>query len=202
MLHIPLSSRSMEGEMMPVLRIDDATFAGLSTLKTWFGTKTPSATIERVVKEAMDQLGFERDDEPDTEVVVSQGGAMEFTEAPGLTFTKPLAASLNGKTIQSPRWSSILLAMIAYLKTEGLSSEQLVRELHIPVKVGSYVGEGFRYNHSLGVSLQGQSAADAWREVDRLAKKWTVPVKVEFWWRQNSKAQFPGRTGILRSGGA
>lgn len=80
--------------MMPVIRIDDATFAGLSTLKTWFGTKTPSDTIERVVKEAMDQLGFERDDEPDTEVVVSQSGAIEFTEAPGLTFTKPLAASL------------------------------------------------------------------------------------------------------------
>ncbi|MES3093869.1 hypothetical protein O6027_19950 [Sphingomonas aerolata] len=187
--------------MMPVLRIDDATFAGLSTLKTWFGTKTPSDTIERVVREAMDQLGFERDDEPDAEVVVSAEGAMEFAEAPGLTFTKPLAASLNGKAIQSPRWSSILLAMIAHLKAAGVSSEQLVRELHIPVKVGSYVNEGFRYHHSLGISLQGQSAADAWKEIDRLARKWKVPVTVEFWWRQNSKAQYPGRTGILRSGG-
>lgn len=189
--------------MMPVIRIDDATFAGLSTLKTWFGTKTPGDTIERVVRDAMEQLGFERDDEPASEIaVVSDGGAMEFAAAPGLTFTKPLAASLNGKAIQSPRWSSILFAMIAHLKAAGVESEQLVRELHIPVKVGSYTGEGFRYHHKLGVSLQGQSASDAWKEVDRLAKKWSVPVKVEFWWRQNSKAQYPGRTGILRSGGA
>lgn len=192
----------MEITMMPVLRIDDATFAGLSTLKTWFGTKTPSETIERVVRDAMDQLGFERDDEPNSEVVVSKEGAMEFTAAPGLTFTKPLAASVNGKAVQSPRWSSIMFAMIAHLKAQGVTSEQLIRELHIPVKLGSYVGEGFRYHHKLGISLQGQSATDAWKEVDRLAKKWSVPVKVEFWWRLNSKAQFPGRTGILRSGGA
>jgi len=188
--------------MMPVIRIDDATFADLSTLKTWFGTKTPSATIERVVRDAMEQLGFERDDEPDAEVSINTKGAMEFPEAPGLTFTKPLVASVNGKTIQSPRWSSILYTMISYLKSQGLSSEQIVGELHVPAKVGSYSDEGFRYHHALGISLQGQSAADAWREVDRLARKWRVPVKVEFWWRENSKAQFPGRTGILRSGGA
>jgi hypothetical protein len=193
----------MEMAMMPVIRIDDATFAGLSTLKTWFGTKTPGDTIERVVREAMEQLGFERDDEPDSEIaVVSDEGAMEFAAAPGLTFTKPLAASLNGKAIPSPRWSSILFAMVAHLKAAGIEGEQLVRELHIPVKVGSYTGEGFRYHYKLGISLQGQSASDAWKEVDRLAKKWSVPVKVEFWWRQNSKAQYPGRTGILRSGGA
>jgi len=188
--------------MMPVIRIDDATFSSLSTLKTWFGTKTPSETIARVVIEAMEQLGFERDDEPDPQVVVSQEGAMQFSDAPALTFTKPLAASLNGKAIQNPRWSSILIAMLTHLKAAGLTIEQLIRELHIPAKVGSYIGEGYLYHDKLGISLQGQSAADAWREVDRLAKKWKVPVRVDFCWRQNSKAQFPGRTGILRTGGA
>ena len=33
--------------MMPVVRINDATFIDLSTLKTWFGTKSPSETIDR-----------------------------------------------------------------------------------------------------------------------------------------------------------
>lgn len=136
----------------------------------------------------MDQLGFERDEEPDSETAVNVGGAMEFSETPGLTSTKLLTASLNGKAIQSPRWSSILYAMIDYMKSKGIEKEQLVRELHIPVKVGSYTSEGFRYHHKLGVSLQGQSAADAWKEVERLAKKWKVPVEVEFWWRQNNKA--------------
>lgn len=189
--------------MMPVVRIDDATFAGLSTLKTWFGTRTPGDTIERVVREAMEQLGLERDEEPHPEIaVVSDEGAMEFAHAPGLSFTKPLAASVNGKAVKSPRWSSILFAVVAHLKAAGLEDEKLARELHIPARAGRYVGEGFRYHHTLGLSLQGQSASDAWKEVDRLAKKWSIPVKVEFWWRHNSKAQYPGCTGILRSGGA
>lgn len=190
----------MEETMMPVLRVNDGTFADLSTLKTWFGTKTPSETIDRLVREAMDQLGMERDEEPDAAETTTDG-AMEFEVAPGLAFTKPLAASVNGKALHGPRWSALLLTMIAQLKAKGLDGEKLVRELGIPAKPERYEDEGFKYHTDLGISVQGQSAADVWKEVDRLAKKWRIPVMVEFWWRQNPKAQYPGKTGVLRSGG-
>jgi hypothetical protein len=188
--------------MMPVLRVNDATFADLSTLKTWFGTKTPSETIDRIVREVMDQLGMERDEEPEAVVTTTSSGAMEFEAAPGLAFTKPLSASINGKPVHSPRWSSILLKMIAEMKATGVEGEHLVRELGIPAKAKSYEEEGFKYHPDLGISVQGQSASDAWKEIDRIARKLRVPVEVEFWWRQNPKAQYPGRTGILRSGTA
>lgn len=188
--------------MMPVLRINDATFADLSTLKTWFGTKTPSETIGRIVQDAMEQLGMERDDEPENAVETTSEGAMQFDSAPGLAFTKPLSASVNGKSIRSPRWSAILLTMIAQVKAKGFEGDKLVRELQIPSKAKQYEDEGFKYHPDLGISVQGQSASDAWKEIDRIAKKWSIPVTVEFWWRQNSKAQYPGRTGVLRSGTA
>jgi hypothetical protein len=191
----------MERAMMPVLRVNDGTFADLSTLKTWFGTKTPSETIDRLVREAMDQLGMERDEEPDTVAETTSDGAMEFDVAPGLAFTKPLAASVNGKALHGPRWSALLLTMIGQLKGKGLDGEKLVRELGVPAKAERYEEEGFKYHPDLGISVQGQSAADAWKEVDRIAKKWRIPVTVEFWWRQNPKAQYPGKTGVLRSGG-
>ncbi|PKU25420.1 T4SS efffector SepA family protein [Telmatospirillum siberiense] len=187
---------------MPVVRVNDATFADLSTLKTWFGTKTPSETIDRIVQEAMEQLGMERDDEPKEGVSVIGTGAMEFDTAPGLAFTKPLSASINGKSVNSPRWSSILLTMIAQVKAKGFEGDKLAHELGIPAKAKRYEEEGFTYYPDLGISVQGQSASDAWKEVDRLAKKWRIPVIVEFWWRQNPKAQHPGRTGLLRSGNA
>lgn len=186
--------------MMPVLRVNDGTFADLSTLKTWFGTKTPSETIDRLVREAMDQLGMERDEEVDEAVQTTSDGAMEFDAAPGLAFTKPLAASVNGKALNSPRWSALLLAMIRQLKAKGLEGDKLVREIGVPAKAERYEEEGFKYHSDLGISVQGQSAADAWKEVDRIAKKWRIPVSVEFWWRQNPKAQHPGKTGVLRSG--
>jgi hypothetical protein len=184
--------------MMPVVRINDATFADLKLIASWFGTKTPADTVYRVVKEAMEQLGLERDEEPD-DAVVSNGGAMHFEVAPGLAFTKPLSATINGKAIPTPRWSSILLTMIAQLKAKGLDGDKLVRELGIPAKTVKFEDEGFKYYPDLGISVQGQSASDAWKEVDRLAKKWRIPVTVEFWWRQNPKAQHPGRTGVLKS---
>lgn len=188
--------------MMPVVRLNDATFADLSILRTWLGTKTPSDTIDRIVREAMEQLGMEREDVPDGEITATSDGAMEFDRTPGLAFTKPLSASVNGKAVPSPRWSSILLTMIAQLKTRGFDNEKLVRELQVPAKIARYEEEGFKFHASLGISVQGQSASDAWKEIDRIAKKWNIPVMIEFWWRHNDKAQFPGKTGRLRSGNA
>lgn len=188
--------------MMPVVRINDAIFADLSTLKTWYGTKTPSETIERAVRDAMEQLGMERDNAPEEEAVAAVNGATQFDTAPGLAFTKPLAASINGKALQSPRWSAILLAMIGQVKAKGFNGDKLVHELSIPAKVTQYDEEGFKYHPDLGISVQGQSASDCWKEVERLASKWHIPVRVEFRWRQNPKAQYPGKTGVLRSGGA
>lgn len=185
---------------MPVVRINDAAFSDIKTLSTWFGTKTPAETIDRIVREAMDQLGLERDDEADGDVLTSNEGTMEFKEAPGLAFTKPLSAKVNGQTVRNPRWSSILTTMIAEVRNKGLEGEKLVKALNIPARVGKHEDEGFKHYADLGISVQGQSAADAWKEVDRLAKAFSIPVKVEFWWRRNAKAQHPGRTGMIRSG--
>ena len=188
--------------MMPVVRINDATFTDLSTLKTWFGTKSPSETIDRIVREAMEQLGIERDDEAEGVTVAQADGALVFDTAPSLTFTKPMRAMINGKAIQNPNWASILHVMITHVKAKGFEGEKLVRELAVPAKAASYEDDGYKYFPELGISVQGQSAADAWKEVDRLAKKWRIPVNVEFVWRQNPKAQHPGKAGVLRSGNA
>lgn len=185
---------------MPVVRINDAVFADLKSIAVWLGTKTPGETIEHIVRDAMEQLDMERDDEPGELATTASDGAMQFASAPGLAFTKPLAASINDKALHSPRWSSILQTMIAQVRAKGFEGEKLAGELAIPAKAERYEEEGFKYHPDLGISVQGQSASDCWKEVDRLAKKWRIPVSVEFRWRQNQKAQFPGRTGVLRSG--
>lgn len=197
-----ISAIPEEMKMMPVVRINDATFADLKSIAMWFGTKTPSETIDRIVKEAMEQLGMERDEEPGKPMTTASNGAMEFDRAPGLAFTKPLSATVNGKPVDNPRWSGILFTMLDQVRAKGFEGERLVRELGIPAKAERYDEEGFKYHPDIGISVQGQSAADAWKEIDRLAKKWLIPVTVEFRWRQNPKAQYPGKTGMLRSGSA
>jgi len=187
--------------MMPVIRLNDSTFSDLKTISSWLGTKTPTETIDQIVREKMEQLGMERDDEPESAAIETTTGVMEFESAPGLSFTKPTSASINGKAVHSPRWSSVLFAMISQVKAKGYEGGKLVAELNVPAKIGRYEEEGFKHCPDLGISVQGQSASDAWKEVDRLAKKWRIPVRVEFYWRQNPKAQYPGRVGVLQSGG-
>ena len=186
--------------MMPVIRINDATFADLSTLKTWFKTKSPGETIDRIVREAMEQLGMERDGEDEDLASNTSDGAMQFETAPGLSFTKPLTALIGGKAIQNPNWASILHTMISQIKAKGFEGEKLVRELSVPAKAIKYEDDGYKYQADIGISVQGQSAVEAWKEVDRIAKKWRIPVIVEFTWRQNPKAHHPGKNGVLRSG--
>lgn len=187
---------------MPVIRISDATFANLGVINTWAGAKTPGETIDRLVREEMERLGIERDDEPRDSEAQSSAGATAHENMPGLTFTKLLKAEIDGRPMPRPNWSALLLAMIGVVKARGLDGDRLVSELAIPAKTERYADEGFKYHPELGLSVQGQSAADCWKEVDRLARQWRIPVRVEFRWRANPKAQHPGKVGKLRSGGA
>ena len=188
--------------MMPVIRINDATFADLSTLRTWFKTKSPGETIDRIVREAMEQLGMERDGEEASESLTTKRdeAVMQFKTAPGLSFTKPMAAQVAGMKLQNPTWGAILHAMISQIKAKGFEGEKLVSALNVPAKAIKFEDDGYRYRPDLCISVQGQSAVEAWKEVDRLAKKWRIPVVVEFTWRQNPKAQHPGKNGVLTSG--
>lgn len=184
---------------MPVIRVSDAAFLELKAIATWLGTNTPSETIERLVREKSDTLGLEREanDEPENP---PEHETMQFEKAPGLSFTRLLAAKIGGFPVKKANWAALLAEMIAALKAKGLSGENLVAELQVPAKVRSYSDDGFKYYPELGISVQGQSAQDAWKEVERLARKWKIPVEAQFQWRQNDKAQHPGMSGLLRVG--
>ena len=186
--------------MMPVIRVNDAIFMELKTISTWLGTTTPSETIDRLVREKLNALGLEHDADDESEAT-SANEIMQFEATPGLSFTRLISAKIGAVSIKKANWANLLLAMIAAVKAKGLSGEKLVSELQVPARVRAYTDEGFRFYADLGISIQGQSAQDAWKEVERLAKKWKIPAEAHFQWRQNDKAQHPGRSGVLNAGG-
>jgi hypothetical protein len=194
--------RALTGEiqMMPVVRLSDATFEELKAISTWLGTSTPPETIERLVREKSDALGLERDANAEPEVPAGHE-ITHFEKAPGLSFTRLIHAKIDGTPITTAKWVRLLIEMIAAVKAKGLAGDKLVAELQVPAKARSFSDDGFRYYPDLGISVQGQSAQDIWKEVERLAKKWKIPVEAQFQWRQNDKAQHPGRSGLLRAGG-
>jgi hypothetical protein len=43
--------------MMPVIRVNDATFVDLKAISKWLETKTPTETIDALVRDKMLELG-------------------------------------------------------------------------------------------------------------------------------------------------
>ncbi len=184
--------------MMPVIRISDATFENLRLIATWLGTNKPSETIDNLVREKMNTLDLERDGE---EVPLEESGEpIVFEETPSLSHTRIIAASVNNRDIGKTTWSGLLVSMIQSLHNKGVLGQDLVNTLQVPAKAGAFTHDGYKFYPDLGISIQGQSAPDAWREVRRLADKVNVPVEVRFQWRDKDKAQYPGRIGIIRAG--
>ena len=186
--------------MMPVVRISDAMFADLSTLATWFKAETPSQAIEKVVAEAMEKYGLERDAFDDSASAPAPGLALPTTPTPGLTHTKLLKASVDNKPMENPKWNGVIWALLEVMKRRGMAPEQIVSALNIPARVGRFEENGFSFHPELGLSFQGQSAQNAWKEIQRLAPLFKVDVEVSFEWRKNPKALHPGEKGKLRAG--
>jgi len=188
--------------MMPVIRISDAAFADLKHIATWLEANTPSQAIDLLVRKEMDRLGLERDDQPgQTNASEAGDGPLVFVKAPGLSFTRILSASVDNRKFPKINWAGLLLEVVRKLHAQGITGERLERELQVPAKFGSYEKAGYKFHPDVGISIQGQSAPDAWKEVNRLAEKHGIPVEVEFQWRDNDKAQHPGRIGVIRTEG-
>ncbi len=189
--------------MMPVVRVSDAAFMDLKLLSKWLETKTPGATIEEIISRSMDDLGLVQGASAEAHVggeLPAAGAPMTFKKTPGLSFTKVLTAKVDGIPVPNPKWGTVLTKTIGAVLKTGLNAEALVRDLQINARSDQYEEHGYKYQPEVGLSIQGQSAPDAWREISRLANKWQIPVEVEFQWRENPKAQHPGRLGVLHAG--
>lgn len=186
--------------MMPTVRINDAILTDISLLSTWFRTETPDETITHIVKLVMAEIGLEQDTEGARTTSSSRDELVLFNVAPSLLHTKVIRATIAGTPIQNPTWLAILHTMIAKVKDKGLEGESLVQELRVRSVVGKSNDRSYRISSELGLSVQRQSAPAVWKETNRLAQKWGIPVTVEFIWKQKVSAKRRGKGGVLRSG--
>jgi hypothetical protein len=189
-----------EFAVAPVVKIDDETLVDLKSIAIWLETKTPSETIAYIVRETLGRLGLESEGIQTLVTSEDDGELHEYDAAPPLAHTKPTCVVINNTPIESSHWSSVLSLMVAQLKAKGLHGVDLVDALRVPALPEKYEEDRFNYDPDLGISIQRQRAPDVWREIDRIATVWSIPVTVEFAWSLSPHAKYPGRRGILRSG--
>ena len=198
------------------IRLNDVTFTHLKTLSLWYGTQTPTDTINFLIHKAMESLDLEVTENPELESDDSKDDIFPLTHAAGkasdggkerliptpnepeVTFTRVIGAKVNGNLIHRCNWNRLLIAVIKEVKSKGFTPGEMVQELNIRSIEGVHNDSGFKHLPEVGISAQGQSANDSWREVSRLAKKYGIDVHVRVEWHNKQGAQNPGKVTDLK----
>ncbi|WP_373085417.1 T4SS efffector SepA family protein [Sneathiella sp.] len=187
--------------MMPVIRINDPALRSLKNIAKWHDIDTPAQTIDRLIRNEMERLGFESEGaEERISGNKSNNDVLIFEKTPSLTFTRIRSAKVNNIIVEKPYWATVLIETIRNMKHKGYAGLDLINKLQIPAKFGEYEQEGYKFYPSLGISIQGQSASAAWQEISKIAEKYDIPVEVEFQWYDDIKAYYPGRIGKIAAG--
>lgn len=172
---------------MPTLEITDATFARLQAFATPL-VDTPETALCKVLD------------------LAEAGGAAPLgapgplsTIAPNLAFTSLSAATIDGKALPPARrnWNGLLLSVIETAATKlppGAALTDLLVANHV---AGQKTDNGYKHLKSVGLSVQGQNANNAWKAVAHLAKAVGLKVHARFTWSQDPKAAKPGQSAQL-----
>lgn len=118
---------------------------------------------------------------------------------PSLTFTKPIAVTLEGEVVpkQELYWNPLLFKVVG-LAASKLKGPQLRQALLVNNVEGENLSSGFRYIPEAGVSVQGADANNAWKATMHLIKMAHLNIDVTFRWDTNEGAAHPGQVGRMK----
>jgi hypothetical protein len=107
---------------------------------------------------------------------------------PDLTGTTLREAEVNGKPLQKVYWNDLMQEVIAQAAAK-MGDTDAVKDL-ITVKKMEGKHEGFYFVPTANLSVQGQNANSAWKQIERIAKAQEITVRAKFMW--GAKGPNPG----------
>lgn len=118
---------------------------------------------------------------------------------PSLTFTKPIAVTLEGEVLskQELYWNLMLFKVVG-VAAQKLKGAQLRQALLVNSVEGKNETSGFRYIPEGKISVQGADANNAWKATIHLCKMAHLNIDVTFRWDVKEGAAHPGRVGCMK----
>jgi hypothetical protein len=125
--------------------------------------------------------------------------AVNPAEPPNLSYTIITSIVLDGLHLPPTDhfWNSLLVATIRKA-CETTPADKLPGLISCRYTIGKTKGAGFKYIPDLGLSVQAQSAANAWKATYSILQQIKVPLELEFRWDNHPSAAFPGARPSLR----
>lgn len=175
---------------MPIIEVSDSTFKRLQRLAIPL-VDTSDSMIERLIgcyeKQKISSVGG----------LPRSTRVFDWPDAPDLTHTKVLAAKINGKTLGGANWNKILSDAVMLARSRCGTDDDLRRAIIINFVKGRKEDSGYHFIPSVNLSIQGQSAVDAWKAIWHVVKLYDIPIEVDFIWHDKPEAAFPGEPGRL-----
>jgi hypothetical protein len=132
---------------------------------------------------------------PATSMPVLSERVFDPFSPPDLTHTKMTAASFRRSPLELPTWNALLDEVVRTSRRDLGSFDALKKVSLTNLVDGQKTDQGYRYLSDIRLSVQGQSANDAWRSIARLARHLGYHVQVSFVWYFKEAAAFPGESG-------
>lgn len=189
--------KRLKGEgVSPVIRVSDSTYEKLRALAIPF-EDTPATVIDRLLSKYGEARG-EQELHPDESERVQEETLHLNPDSPdSLTHTRVLKAVFDGMEIEKPKWNTLVRIGHEIALQRSGSYETFQKITTANVVKGKREEDGFTYLSEANISVQGLSADSAWESILKLARNLQVPTSVELEWRNNHKADHPGKRGIL-----
>lgn len=115
---------------------------------------------------------------------------------PPLSFTTKFIATFAGVNVTN--WNDLLRVAVRNAVVAGQTIQDIKCTASINIQEQEITGNGFSPLLGLNLSIQGQSADQAWQNALKLAQSLRQTIEVKFCWSENKKAAHPGEIGILR----
>jgi hypothetical protein len=122
--------------------------------------------------------------------------------SPDLRHTKLTFASVRSRVPRAPNWNSLLYEVVTQAAKVLGDFETLEALTSANISKGRKTTGGYHYLATVGLSVQGQSANDAWRAIANLSLATGLRVEAKFHWRQKQGAFRPGEAGEFLIEGA
>lgn len=181
--------------MPHVVEISDSTFRRLQAIARPL-IDTPSSVIDALVEH------YETT-KPNGSVGTTSKGAPASRRSfdpgnpPPLTHTKLLSASFGSVEIDRPKWNELVRKSLELAFAKANDFDEVRRISGANIIKGLKTDEGYSPLGTLGVSVQGVDAHDAWRIAYSIAKKLGVSIEIGFEWRDKEGAAYPGEVGTI-----
>jgi len=115
---------------------------------------------------------------------------------PPLSFTTKFTATFAG--VNAANWNDLLRVAVRNAVAAGQTIRDIKNTATINIQEQEITANGFSPLMGLNLSIQGQSADQAWQNALKLAQSLRQPIEVKFNWSDNKKAAHPGEIGTLQ----